>query len=53
MNVAFVLGVAPLLLTLLLLIAGAITGVWLSGAIARALSGMQTEKNGDGERNRG
>jgi hypothetical protein len=49
MNIAFVLGAAPVLLTLLLLIAGAITGVWLSGAIARALLGAQPEQEGDDE----
>jgi hypothetical protein len=50
MNVAFVLGVAPLLLTLLLLIAGAVTGLWLSGAISRALSGTQPQEERGAER---
>ena len=35
MNIGFVLGVAPVLLTALLLLAGAATAIWLSRAIAR------------------
>lgn len=38
LSVAFVLGVAPLLLTILLLIAGVISAVWLSHAIKVVLS---------------
>ena len=38
MNVGFVLGVAPMLQTALLLTAGAATAVWLSRAIARAFA---------------
>ena len=38
MNVGFVLGVAPVLLTTLLLLAGIATAVWLGGAISRALA---------------
>jgi intracellular septation protein A len=40
MNIGFVLGVAPVLLTILLLLAGVATAVWLGGAIARALAQM-------------
>ena len=43
MNIGFVIGVAPVLLTILLLIAGAVTAFWLSGAIGRALAGTQAE----------
>jgi len=35
MNIGFVLGVAPVLQTILLLLAGAATAIWLSRAIAR------------------
>ncbi len=38
MNVAFVLGAAPVLLTILLLIAGLVTAFWLAHAIRIALS---------------
>jgi hypothetical protein len=38
MNVAFVLGAAPVLFTILLLIAGLLTALWLSKAIRVALS---------------
>lgn len=38
MNVAFVLGAAPLMFTLLLLVAGAINAVWLGRAIRRVFS---------------
>lgn len=37
MNIAFVLGAAPVLFTILMLLAGAITAVWLGSAISRAL----------------
>jgi hypothetical protein len=37
MNIAFVLGVAPILLTILMLLAGAATAIWLGSAIKRAL----------------
>jgi hypothetical protein len=38
MNVAFVLGAAPVIFTLMLLIAGLITAFWLAHAIRVALS---------------
>lgn len=38
MSVAFVLGVAPVLFTILMLVAGAISAVWLNHAIAVALA---------------
>jgi intracellular septation protein A len=37
MNIAFVLGASPFMFTVLMLIAGAITAVWLGSAITRAL----------------
>jgi hypothetical protein len=42
MNVAFVIGVAPVLMTILLLCAGLATAIWLRWAIARALAGSQS-----------
>lgn len=42
MNVAFALGVAPILSTILLLLTGAATGVWLSNAISGALASRQS-----------
>ncbi len=38
MNIGFVLGVAPILFTILMLIAGAATAIWLGRAISRALA---------------
>jgi len=52
MNPAIVLGVAPVTTTILLLLAGAATAIWLNGAIARALSGSQTEQERGGHRDR-
>ncbi|HVA34366.1 MAG TPA: VC0807 family protein [Candidatus Baltobacteraceae bacterium] len=37
MNIAFVLSVSPVILTVLMLLAGVATAIWLSGAISRAL----------------
>jgi intracellular septation protein A len=52
-NIGLVIGIAPVLMTALLLAAGLATAVWLGGAISRALSGPHAEQECASERDGG